>query len=162
MRTYHILIWLLGALLLQPAAAILFSVHGIGPDLLLCAVIFLVFLYHEPGVVIGLAVLIAFLRDLSFSLHAGTGAAGIFAAGICALLAVKFCSWERLSFFVLFTAFDAFVWSLTVWAAERLLGNPVTFLHMLKAQPFFMAYQVGLALIFYFAVVKQRQGRCRV
>lgn len=143
---------------IEPTVAGLIAPRGKAPDLLLCLTIIGVFLCREAGPVIGITVVTAVLQDICFSLYAGPGAAALFLAGIFAAAAVKYCVWDRLAFYLAFTALDTILYEFVLWAGMKLSGVSYSFLYLLELLPLAVVYNLTLIALVYYKYLKQKKG----
>lgn len=158
MKSSHTAALAAAAFLLEPTAAGLVSCGGKAPDLLLCLVITAVFSRGDAGTAIGIAVMFAALQDLCFHLYAGPGAAAVFLAGLLAAAALRYCAWDRLSFFLAFTLVDTLLYQLVLWAGTRFLGAYTSFFSLIRLLPLSLFYNLAIMVPIYCKFLKRKKG----
>ncbi|MCI8648156.1 MAG: hypothetical protein HFE76_15490 [Firmicutes bacterium] len=158
MKTGHIAALAAAAFFIEPSVAGLISFSGKAPELLLCLMIAAVFSCRDTGLVVGMIAAFAALQEICFSLYAGPGAFAVFLAGTLAAAAARYCTWDRLPFYLAFTVFDTAVYELILWAGLRILGGYVSFTYFLKLLPLSACYNVAIMLPMYYWLLKQKQG----
>ena len=141
----------IAAFLLQTTVMTHFTVFGKGPNLVLCLVILLPFLYGGyQGAVLG--VIFGLLTDLCSSVIVGPSAVGFLLVALLMSYVRIRLYWDSiLSIFVAALAGTG-IYYLVFWRITATLGGNYAFLYMLKALPVLVLYDFAAMLIFYFVI----------
>jgi len=150
------------AFLLQGTLLNIVDFWGATPNLILCLVIALTFLYeNEHAIYLGVA--FGLLGDICFSDMAGISSLGYLAVGFIIVKHRNSLNKEALVSPIILGIAGTFLFNSISWATRLLLGNPFDFLQFLKLQPLYMALNVMVMVLLYFAlinhVVKHRSDR---
>lgn len=157
MKPGHIAALAAAAFLIEPSAAGLISFDGKGPDLLLCLVIAAVFSCRDTGLAVGIISAFAALQEICFSLYAGPGAFAVFLAGALAAAAARYCTWDRLPFYLTFIVLETVVYEFVLWAGAQVLGGYIRFTYVLKLLPLAVLYNLVIMAAVYCRFLKQKQ-----
>lgn len=139
------------AFLLQSTVMTHFTVFGKGPNLLLCLVILLPFLYDGyQGIVLG--VLFGLLTDVCSSVIVGPTAVGFLIVAILMSAVRKRLYWDSILSIFVAALVGTCLFYLVLWRITATLGGTYTILFMLKALPVLIVYDFAAMLIFYFVI----------
>ena len=151
------------AFLFQGTLVNAFAVRGAAPNLILCAMISIVFMYRDSFGTVALACFFQFLSDLILGVYAGPGAIAVFLVGIAVLFASEELNKENFGTMLIVSAASTLSYNLIFFGITRLLGERYSLVYVLKLQPLFIAYNLAVCSIAYFLlirrVVKYRQDR---
>lgn len=145
------------AVFFQQTVVDLVAVKGIGPDLLLCATLFLSVTEKAPEPFIGVCVLAAILQELCFSLYTGPEAAAVFLVGVTSAGAAAAFNRERLLFWIALAVAETLLYNFTIWGVGYFLGSPYKLSYVLMLQPAFILYNL-VPVMFLYKIAK-RKGR---
>jgi len=163
MKYQYAIIAFATAFLLQSTVLNIFSIFGYTPNLLLCLVILISFLYEHNYKGITLGVIFGLLSDLCFGQYVGIAAIGYLLVGMGVLFTKEILNRENFGAVIIVTGFSTIVYNLIYWTISRLLGSPYTFVYMIKGQPFWIAFNMLVISIAYFTLIgkvtKHRRDR---
>lgn len=151
------------AFLLQGTLINAFAILGATPNLILCAMISIVFMYRDSFGTVVTACVFQCLCDLTLGIFAGPGAIAIFLVGIAVLFASEELNKEHFGTMLMVSAASTLCYNLIFFGITWLLGGNYSFVYVLKLQPLYIAYNLAVCSIAYLLlirrVVKYRQDR---
>ena len=123
------------ALIIQTTLMNIVSVFGATPNLLLCLVIMMSFLYdyNNSGLVLGVA--FGLLYDICFSEYVGITALGFFVVSLFVMLINIALNKESVFSVVIVAAASTVIYTLMYWSIMAMLGSSYKFLYMIQFLP---------------------------
>ncbi|WP_324823377.1 rod shape-determining protein MreD [Sinanaerobacter sp. ZZT-01] len=151
MKYGHSFILFLAAFLLQSTVLNHLSFFGVTPNLVLCLVIVLTFLYDEyPGIVGGL--LFGLIQDLCFGEIIGIASLAYFAIGLSILYVKKLLYQDNVLSILFITISSTLGYYLIYWGVFFLFNGHYHFLYMAKILPISIIYN-NIFTIFYYLII---------
>jgi len=153
------------ATLLQMSIVNLISIHGVGPNLILCLTIALTFMFNGGYKAAPFAVICTLFLDIGTAQYIGTGAFTIFVIMGIILLIRRELNVENIFPLLTVGVIITVAYGIIYWIIMRILGSPMSFIYMLWHQPFYVAYNLAILAILYFSmagklkVVKNHRNR---
>jgi len=143
------------AFILQFSVINLVSIDGVTPDLLLCLVMIITFLYDDGYRYSVLGIVFALLRDVCVGQYVGVGALGtVVVIGIIIFFEGSINKENFMSTLIV-AASGTLIYNLFCWAVLALLGNPTSILYVLMYQPLSVAYNVAVVSLMYKFMIKK-------
>lgn len=153
----------LAAFLVQASLLNLVSIAGYTPNLLLCMVVVLSFLYENElyGLVFGAA--FGLLYDICFGVVAGPTAISLVVVSVFILFVREFANIENIVNMWVVAAVSILLYYVTDWGLFHIAGDPIGILYVLKNLPIVFAYSFVVITIAYCILlrkaVKHRRDR---
>lgn len=153
----------LAAFLVQASLLNLVSIAGYTPNLLLCMVVVLSFLYENElyGLVFGAA--FGLLYDICFGVVAGPTAISLVVVSVFILFVREFANIENIVNMWVVAAVSILLYYVTDWGLLHIAGDPIGILYVLKNLPIVFAYSFVVITIAYCILlrkaVKHRRDR---
>lgn len=143
------------AFLIQTSLLNLVSVAGRTPNLLLCLVVVLSFLYENEmyGVVYG--AVFGLLYDLCFGIVFGPTAISLVVVSIFILFVREAANIENIVNMWVVAAVSILIYYTSYWALLHLAGNPTGILYMLKNLPIVFIYSFVVITVAYIILIKR-------
>lgn len=144
-----------GAFILQPFINKVSIQLGAAPNLLLSLTVVMVFLYKDKyfGIIFG--ILFGLLYDICYGQYIGTGSLGIIVAIIFVLTVRDFVNIENLLSIIIITAFSTLLYSTAYWIIMRMTGSVYGYLKVLEFQPWYIGFNVIVAVAIYLILIKK-------
>ncbi len=151
------------AFILQITVMNMFRIMNVAPNIILCLVIILSFLYEEEykGIIFG--TIFGLVLDVCYGLFVGVSAIGFLLIGFGVILIKEILNKENIISIIIVTAAATILFNMHYWATMALFGSECDFLYWLKLQPIYVLYNILFATIFYLIminkVIKHRSDR---
>lgn len=141
------------AFFLQGTLLNLIAVFDMTPNLLLCLVTAISFLYDGSysGVVLGVA--FGLLTDFCYGQYAGPAALCCLLVGAGVLLFREILNRENFVTILLVTAGSTVLYNSLYWLLYYLMGSTYTFMYMLRHLPMMILYNMLVVGILYFILI---------
>ncbi len=156
-----IILYLL-AFLFQLTLVNLFVFGGIAPNLVLCLTVAITFAYEEGYRCIPFGIVAMLLIDISSAYYIGVGALVLFITAIFVIIFRRQLNVEQWAPLVVTSIFTTIVYNILYWVVLKLLGDPMSILHILKTMGFYAFYNViitGILFWFMSKNIKKREVR---
>lgn len=143
------------AFFIQSSLLNLIGIAGYTPNLMLCLVVVLSFLYESEmyGVVYG--ALFGILYDICYSSVIGPTAISLVLVAIFILLVREAANTENIVNMWIVTLLSIFMYYGIDWLLLRLSGNPIGFVYVIKSLPVVCIYSFGVITLIYFILIKK-------
>lgn len=150
---YAVLLFFI-AFLLQTVVAPQNTILGISPDLILCLMIAMAFLYEgNSGIVCG--VLFGVVTDLGFSPVIGPAAISYLAVGLFITELRRFLYRDSLLNIIVATVSGTVLFYLFYWAILGVFGGTYQFIVVLRMVPLLLLFHTIANILFYFIIGKR-------
>ncbi|MGI6727559.1 MAG: rod shape-determining protein MreD [Anaerovoracaceae bacterium] len=147
---YTLLLFFLG-LLIQSTLMVHFRVLGVTPNIVLCFVTLLSFLYEgNQGVILG--VICGLLQDLFFSVIIGPAAIAYFIVALVMEILKRLLYRDSILSIFFASLIGTFTFYIINWGIVSIFGGTYSFLYILKKLPILAIYHFVIMLIFYLTV----------
>lgn len=145
----------LAAFLIQASLLNLVSIAGYTPNLLLCVVVVLSFLYENElyGLVFGAA--FGLLYDICFGVVAGPTAISLVVVSVFILFVREFANIENIVNMWVVAAVSILLYYVVDWGLLHIAGNPIGLLYVLKNLPIVFAYSFVVITITYYILIRK-------
>lgn len=143
------------AFILQLSMINLINIKGVVPDLTLCIVIMITFLFEDGFRYAAIGIISALLLDLCTGQYVGISSIGMIIIMAGTVLLCRSMNRENKLSFVIVTAAGTFIYNLFYWIFMAMLNDPTSILYVLMYQPFYMAYNIAFSFILYLFMIKK-------
>ncbi|HPR23602.1 MAG TPA: hypothetical protein PLM92_00225 [Bacillota bacterium] len=143
------------AFIMQLSIINLININGIVPDLTLCLVIMITFLFEDGFRYGAIGIISALLLDLCTGQYVGISSLGMIIVMAGIVLLCRSMNRENKLSFVIVTAAGTLIYGLLLWLFMAMLGDPTGILYVLMYQPFYMAYNIVFSFILYLLMIKK-------
>ena len=145
----------LAAFILQTTLLNVAGVFGATPNLLLCLVVILSFLYDDNNCGLVLGVVFGLLYDICFSEYVGIAALALFAVSLSVMLVNIVMNKEAVFSVVIISAASTVMYTLIYWWIMAMLGSSYSFVYMAKLLPVYILYNTTIVIMLYFLMIKK-------
>jgi len=146
------------ATLFQMTLVDLISIAGQGPNLILCLTIALTFMFNSGYKAAPFAVICTLFLDVGTGQYIGVGAFTIFIVMGIILIVRTQLNVDNIKPLLVVGAIVTPVYGAIYWLIMHILGNPMSFWYILLHQPIYIAYNLAVIAILYYAMA----GRLKV
>jgi rod shape-determining protein MreD len=155
MRYWKAAILFIVAFLIQTSLLNLFAIAGHTPNLLLCLVIVLSFVYEGKlyGLVYG--AIFGLLYDMTMGTVLGPTAICLAVVAILILIIRDFANIENIINLWVVAALSIAVYYVLNWVILHLLGNPLGIVYMLKELPISAIYSMVVVTVIYSILIRK-------
>lgn len=148
------------AFLLQLSLINLISIGGMGPNLILCLTVVIIFKYENGFRSIPFGIVAGLLLDICGGYFVGASALSIFAVGIGVTWVRYHLNTDAILPMISVGALATLLYDIVYWIILAILQTHYSMLYMLKYQIFFIIYNVIImAIIFFFMSEKFAKWR---
>lgn len=143
------------AFLIQTSLLNLVSIAGRTPNLLLCMVVVLSFLYENEmyGVVYG--AVFGLLYDLCFGIVIGSTAISLVTVSLFILLVREYANIENIVNMWVVAAASILIYYAVNWILLGIAGSPTGFLYMMKNLPIVFVYSFAVITVAYVILIRK-------
>jgi len=143
------------AFILQLSMINLINIKGVVPDLTLCIVIMITFLFEDGFRYGAIGIISALLLDLCAGQYLVISSVGMIIVMTGIVLLCRSMNRENKLSFVIVTAAGTFIYNLFCWLFMAMLNDPTSILYVIMYQPFYMAYNIAFSFILYLFMIKK-------
>lgn len=145
----------LAAFLIQTSLLNLLGVAGHTPNLLLCMVVVLSFLYENELYGLIFSAGFGLLYDICFGTVAGSTAISLVIVSVFILLVREFANIENIVNMWVVAALSILLYYVSNWGLLHIAGNPIGLLYVLKNLPIVFAYSFVVITIAYIILIRK-------
>ncbi|MEA4922592.1 MAG: hypothetical protein VB031_04405 [Eubacteriaceae bacterium] len=139
------------AFIMQLSFINLISIGGIGPNLILCLTVVIIFKYENGFRCIPFGIAACLLLDICVGSYVGPASLAIFATGIAVTWVRIYLNTDLYKTMASVGAAATLLYGIVSWIILAILQTNYSFIYMLRYQIFFMIYNVLImAAIFFF------------
>jgi len=131
------------------------SVYGATPNLLLCLVVVLSFLYDENNCGLVMGVVFGLLYDICFAEYTGIAALAFLIISLGIMLVNIVMNKEALLSVIIVSAAATVVYALIYWSIMAMLGSGYSFYYMMKFIPLYTLYNAVVVTALYMAMIRR-------
>lgn len=146
------------AFLLQLSLINIITVKGAGPNLILCSVVMITFLYEDGFRSIPFAIFFGLLLDTCAGSYVGITSILMLIVGVFAEIARIWLNVEKLPTLMTTAAISTFIYEFLYWVGMRLLGSPTSLSPILAKGFLFILYNVVVMSIMFLVMHKKAEG----
>ncbi|MBR5230164.1 MAG: rod shape-determining protein MreD [Firmicutes bacterium] len=145
----------LAAFLVQPSLLNVINIKGYTPNLLLCLVVVLSFLYEEEmyGVVFG--ALFGVLYDICYSSVIGPAPIGLVSVAIVILFLREYANIENIINLWVVSIISIVLYYFLNWGLHFVGGNPIGIIYVLKDLPWTGLYSLFVITVIYLVLIRK-------
>ena len=143
------------AFLIQASLLNMISIKGYTPNLLLCLVIVLSFLYEDGRYGIVFGAIFGLLYDICFSSVLGPTALALLTTSAVILVVREFANIENIVNLWIVSVLSLFIYYLVGWGLLHLGGNPQGFIYVLKRLPWTGLYSIAVITAVYSVLIRK-------
>lgn len=145
----------LTAFLVQTSLLNLIMLFGYTPNLILCLVIVLSFLYENQmyGVIFG--GVFGMLYDICFSSFVGPTGIALVVVAIAILILREYANIENIVNMWIVSTISILLYYTLNWVLFHMAGNPIGFVYVLKKLPGEYVYSLAVITILYFIMIRK-------
>lgn len=156
-------LFFLTAFLIQTSLLNLISIAGYTPNLILCLVVVMSFLYENEMYGVFFGALFGLLYDICYSSVVGPTPISLVLVAIFILIVREYANIENILNMWIVAALSLLFYYVLNWGLFKIAGNPIGFVYVVKTLPGFFVYSfVVITIIYYFLIrkaVKHRKDR---
>lgn len=143
------------AFLVQASLLNLIMIFGYTPNLMLCLVIVLSFLYENQmyGVIFGAG--FGVLYDICFSSFVGPTGISLVAVAIVILILREYANIENVVNMWIVSTISILIYYALNWGLFHIAGNPIGFVYILKKLPGEYIYSFAVITVLYFILIRK-------
>ena len=145
----------LAAFVVQTTLVNVIGVFEATPNLLLCLVIILSFLYDENNCGLVLGVVFGLLYDICFSEYVGIAALAFLIISLSVMLVNIVMNKEAIFSVIIIAVAATVIYSLFYWCVTAMLGSGYYFVYMLKFLPMYILYNTVVVILLYLLMIKR-------
>lgn len=137
-------------LLLQLSFINVISIHGFGPNLILCLTVVIIFKFEYGFRCIPFAIVAALLQDICTGSVVGIAPLAIFAVGIAVTWIRVYLNTDLYKTMISVGAVATLLYDFIAWILMALLQTHYSMMYMLKYQIFYVLYHVAVMALMFF------------
>ena len=145
------------AFLCQLSLVNIFAVKNTGPNLILCVMIMITFLYEDGFRSIPFAIFFGLLLDICSGLYVGVTPLLMLGAGIFTEVARIWLNTEKIYTLLTTVLIITIMYHVLYFAAMKILGNPAGAVFALKGLPLFVIYNCAVCAIMFVMMHKKAE-----
>ena len=155
MKYWKASLFLLAAFFIQTSLLNLISIAGCTPNLILCMVVVLSFLYENEmyGVVFG--AVFGLLYDICYSSVIGPTAISLVLVAILILVLREYANIENIVNMWVISAVSIVLYYGMNWGLFHMAGNPIGFVYVIKALPGVFLYSFTVVTLIYLILIRK-------
>ncbi|MBQ3924154.1 MAG: rod shape-determining protein MreD [Firmicutes bacterium] len=153
----RVLILFILAFLMQMSVVNLISFRNMGPDLIMCLMIAITFLYDDGYRSIPFALFFGLLLDVCAHQFVGVTPMIYLVVGIFAAACRIWLNAEKMTTLAVTGVIATFIYETLYFAFMKLLGNPLGAGFILLKEPVFMIYNVAILALLFLAMHKKAE-----
>lgn len=140
----------------------LLEVGGIVPNLVLCLTVGITFAYEEGYRAIPFGLVAMLFIDITSAYYIGVGALSLFATAILVIILRRQLNVEQWAPLIVTSIVTTFIYALMYWGLQKLMGDPMSGLYVLKTLGPYVLYNAVITGIFFWFMsrsIKKREVR---
>jgi len=143
------------AFIIQTTLMNVIGINGATPNLLLCLVVILSFLFDERNYGLVLGMVFGLLYDICFSQYVGVAALSFLVISLSVMIINFFMNKETVFSVITISVGATVIYSLFYWGVMAMLGSGYSFLYMLKNLPLYILYNTAVVTMLYYLMIKK-------
>lgn len=159
MTRKKLIILYLIAFICQLTVINLIGINNVGPNLILCLTVVIIFVFDEGWRCIPYSLGAALLIDVCAGTVIGAAPLALFCTGIFAEAARERLNTELLAPLAVTGAIATLFNNVVYWLILKILGNPMSILYILKFQIFYIIYNILVMFVIFYFMNKIRAAR---
>ena len=153
----RVLFFFIVSFLCQLSLAGIFNIGNMGPNLIMCSMVIITFLYEDGYRSIPFALLAGLLLDICSSEFVGITPLVLLFTGIFVAAARVWLNTEKIYTLITTSVIATIIYYTLYFAAYKILGTPQGVLHLLGQEPVFILYNLAVTTIMFLVMHKRAE-----
>lgn len=149
-----VLLFFIVSFFCQLSLAGIFSIDNMGPNLILCSMVIIIFLYEDGYRSIPFAILFGMLLDICSSVYVGVTPLMMLFTGIFVAIARIWLNTEKIYTMITTSVIATIIYYTLYFFAYKILGDPQGAIYVLKQEPVFIIYNLAVTTIMFLVMHK--------
>lgn len=152
-----VLLFFIMAFILQLSVVGVISIGNYGPNLILCVMIIITFLYEDGYRSIPFAIFTGLILDICSGIYVGITPLLMLVCGIFATAARIWLNTEKIHTLITTVIIATVMYDTLYFTAQKILGDPHGIGYVLKQEPFYILYNVAVCSVMFLVMHKKAE-----
>lgn len=152
-----VLLFFIVAFLLQLSLVGIISIGNYGPNLILCVMVIITFLYEDGYRSIPFGIFAGLLLDICSGIYVGITPLLMLVCGIFAAAARIWLNTEKIYTMITTITICTILYDTLYFVAQKILGDPLGIGFVLKQEPVYILYNVAVCTIMFLIMHKKAE-----